>query len=78
MQRLVSHPEEQRKLQQASNKKAEQGARLFRVLPDEFVFGYVGRQENLFQVCDGGRLTVGKTRDTVRSETSIPSFRNWP
>ena len=47
MQRLVSHPEEQRKLQQASNKKAEQGARLFRVLPDEFVFGYVGRQENL-------------------------------
>ncbi len=47
MQRLVSHPEEQRKLQQASNKKAEQGARLFRVLPDEFVFAYVGRQENL-------------------------------
>jgi hypothetical protein len=42
MQRLVSHPEEQRKLQQASNKEEEQGARLFKVLPDEFV-----RQENL-------------------------------
>jgi hypothetical protein len=35
MQRLVSHPEEQGKLQQASNKKAEQGARLFRILPDK-------------------------------------------
>jgi hypothetical protein len=47
MQRLVSHPEEQRKLQQASNKKAEQGARLFRILPDEFVFGYARRQGDL-------------------------------
>ena len=36
MQRLVSHPDEQRKLQQASNKKAEQGARLFNILPDVF------------------------------------------
>jgi hypothetical protein len=27
----------------------------------------------VFQVGDGGRSTVGKTRDTVRSETSIPS-----
>src|ERR1700687_6212295 len=32
IQRLVSHPDEQRTLQQASNKKAEQGARLFRIL----------------------------------------------
>ena len=31
MQRLVSHPDDQRKLQQASNKKAEQGARLFKI-----------------------------------------------
>jgi len=47
MQMLVSHPDEQRKLQQASNKKAEQGARLFNILPDVFVFGYAGRQGDL-------------------------------
>ncbi|MFZ1141587.1 MAG: hypothetical protein WCA27_18715 [Candidatus Sulfotelmatobacter sp.] len=47
MQRLVSHPDEQRNLQQASNKKAEQGARLFRILPDVFVFSYAGRQGDL-------------------------------
>jgi len=47
MQRLVSHPDEQRKLQQASNKKAEQGARLFKILPDIFVFSYAGRQGDL-------------------------------
>ena len=47
MQRLVSHPDEQRKLQQASNKKAEQGARLFRILPDVFVFSYAGRRGDL-------------------------------
>jgi hypothetical protein len=47
MQRLVSHPEEQRKLQQASNKKAEQWARLFIILPEVFVFVYAGHQGNL-------------------------------
>lgn len=47
MQRLVSHPDEQRKLQHASNKKAEQGARLFNSLPDVFVFEYAGRQKDL-------------------------------
>jgi len=47
MQRLVSHPDDQRKLQQASNKKAEQGARLFKILPDVFVFSYAGRKGNL-------------------------------
>jgi len=47
MQRLVSHPDEQRKLQQASNKKAEQGARLFKILPDVFVFSYADRQGDL-------------------------------
>jgi len=47
MQRLVNHPDEQRKSQQASNKKAEQGARLFRILPDVFLFSYVGRQGDL-------------------------------
>jgi hypothetical protein len=44
LQRLVSHPDEQRKLQQASNNKAEQGARLFRILADVFVFSYAGHQ----------------------------------
>jgi hypothetical protein len=47
IQRLVSHPDEQRKLQQASNKKAEQGARLFRMLPDVFVFSYASGQGDL-------------------------------
>jgi hypothetical protein len=47
LQRLVSHPDEQRKLQQASNKKAEQGARLFNILPDVFVFTYVRCQGTL-------------------------------
>jgi hypothetical protein len=47
IQRLVSHPDEQRKLQQASNKKTEQGARLFRILPDVFVFSYAGRKGDL-------------------------------
>jgi hypothetical protein len=44
LQRLVSHPDEQRKLQQASNKKAEQGERLFNMLADVFVFGYASGQ----------------------------------
>jgi len=47
IQRLVNHPDEQRKLQQASNKKAEQGARLFRILPDVFVFRYASRHGDL-------------------------------
>jgi hypothetical protein len=47
IQRLVSHPDEQRKLQQASNKKAEQGARLFKMLPDVFVFSYASGQGDL-------------------------------
>jgi hypothetical protein len=47
LQRLVSHPDEQRILQQASNKKAEQGVRLFNILPDVFVFDYASRQGDL-------------------------------
>jgi hypothetical protein len=47
MQRLVSHPDEQRKLQQASKRKAEQGARMFSILADVFVFSYAGRQGDL-------------------------------
>src|SRR5215467_14182342 len=34
--------------------------------------------KKVLQVCDGGRLTVHNTRDTVRSETVIPSFCNSP
>jgi hypothetical protein len=40
-------PVEQRKLQQASNKKAEQAGRLFKILPEAFVFDYAGRQGDL-------------------------------
>ena len=47
IQRLVNHPDEQRALQQASKKKAEQGARLFRILPDVFVFSYASRHGDL-------------------------------
>jgi hypothetical protein len=47
LQRLVTHPDEQRKLQQGSSKKAEQGARLFRVLPEMFLFSYLARRDDL-------------------------------
>jgi len=50
IQRLVSNPGEQRKLQQASSKKAEQGERLFKILPDVFVFGYAGREGDLIKL----------------------------
>jgi hypothetical protein len=47
MQRLVSHPDEQLKLREASNKKAERGARLFKLMPDVFTFAYSGRMGNI-------------------------------
>jgi hypothetical protein len=50
IQRLVSNPDEQRKLQQASNKKAEQGERLFNILPDVFVFEYAGIQGDVVKL----------------------------
>jgi len=50
IQRLVNNPGEQRKLQQASSKKAEQGERLFKILPDVFVFGYAGCQGDLIKL----------------------------
>jgi len=53
VQRLVSHPDEQQKLQQASNKKADQGARLFKMLADVFVFVYASRQGNLVTLTFG-------------------------
>ena len=50
IQRLVNNPGEQRKLQQASNKKAEQGERLFEILSDVFMFGYASRQGDLVKL----------------------------
>jgi hypothetical protein len=47
IQKLVSHPDEQRKLQQERNKKAEPETRLFKILPDAFVFNYAGREGEL-------------------------------
>ena len=47
LQSLVSHPDEQRKLQRVSQKNAEQGTRLFNMLPDVFLFSYAGRQGDL-------------------------------
>jgi len=47
LQKLVSHPDEQRKLQQASHTKAEQGGRLFKILPNVFEFSYAARLGDL-------------------------------
>src|SRR6267154_6537022 len=47
IQRLVNHPDEQWKLQQERNKKAVPGTRLFKILPDAFVFDYAGREGEL-------------------------------
>jgi hypothetical protein len=37
-------------LQQDRNKKAEPGARLFKILPDAFVFNYTGREGDLIKL----------------------------
>jgi hypothetical protein len=51
IQRLVNHADEQRKLQQERNKernkKAEPETRLFKILPNAFVFNYAGREGEL-------------------------------
>jgi hypothetical protein len=47
IQSLVNNPDEQRKLQREKNKKAEPGTRLFKILPDAFVFNYAGREGEL-------------------------------
>jgi len=44
IQELVSNPAEQRKLQRARNTGSEPGRRLFKMLPDAFVFNYAGRE----------------------------------
>src|SRR3979409_85921 len=43
IQRLGSNPDEQRKRKQESNRRGEPGTRLFKILPDAFVFNYAGR-----------------------------------
>jgi hypothetical protein len=53
LERLVNHPDEQRKIHQASNRKTEQGVRLFNTLPNVFVFSYAGRQGDLVAITFG-------------------------
>jgi len=50
IQKLVTNPAEQRKLQQASSNAAEQGERLFKILADVFLFEYAGREGDLVQL----------------------------
>jgi hypothetical protein len=59
LQRLVSHPDEQRKLQEASNKKAEQGARLFNIL--------------LMYLCLAMRVVMGTSQHLASDQTQILS-----
>jgi len=47
IQKLVSNPEEQRKLQLARNARMEPGRRLFEMLPKAFVFNYASREGDL-------------------------------
>src|ERR1017187_6647732 len=47
---LVSNPAEQRKLQRARNTETEPGRRLFKMLPDAFVFNYSGREGSLVKL----------------------------
>ena len=50
IQKLVSNPSEQLKLQQASTKKAEQGERLFKILANVFLFDYASREGDLVRL----------------------------
>ena len=50
IQELVSNPTEQRKLQRARNTETERGRRLFKMLPDAFVFNYAGREGDLIKL----------------------------
>ena len=50
IQELVSNPAEQRKLQRARNTETEPGRRLFKMLPDAFVFNYAGREGDLIKL----------------------------
>ena len=46
----MSNPAEQRRLQQASSKKAEQGERLVKILADVFLFDYASRDGDLVRL----------------------------
>jgi hypothetical protein len=50
IQKLVSNPDEQRKLQRARNTEMEPARRLFMMLPDAFVFNYAGREGDLIEL----------------------------
>jgi len=50
IQVLVNNPGEQRKLQRARNTETEPGRRLFKMLPDAFVFNYAGREGDLIKL----------------------------
>jgi transposase len=64
-------PVEQRKLQQASNKKAEQGERLFKILPDIFVFGYAGCEGDLI------KLSFRPNRNFRPPSIEARVFKTW-
>ena len=50
IQVLVNNPGEQRRLQRARNTETEPGRRLFKMLPDAFVFNYAGREGDLIKL----------------------------
>ena len=50
IQKLVSNPDEQRRLQRARNSEMEPGRRLFKMLPDAFVFNYAGHEGDVIKL----------------------------
>ncbi len=50
IQRLVTNPSERRQSQRARNTDTETGRRLFKMLPDAFVFNYSGREGGLIKL----------------------------
>lgn len=50
IQKLVSNPAERRKLQRARKTEMEPGRRLFKMLPDAFVFNYGGHEGDLIKL----------------------------
>jgi hypothetical protein len=50
IQEVVSNPTEQRKLQRTRDAETESGRRLFKMLPDAFVFNYAGREGDLVKL----------------------------
>src|SRR5271157_3393025 len=50
IQEQVSNPAKQRKLQRARSTESEPGRRLFKMLPDAFVFNYAGREGDLIKL----------------------------